>query len=467
MAANLDLLFTGMEIQETHFFRITRDADLELKEDEADDLMLALEEELRRRRFGEVVRLEVDRAMPPEMRRILEKGRGGRPGGLLRDRRHDRSHLPVADRRPGSPRSQARALHAGGAAATWSSRARRGRRTSSPRSPGRRHPGPPPVRELRRLDPAVHLPGRDRPGRPVDQDDAVPHQRRLAHREGPDLRPPRRGKQVAVLVEIKARFDEQANITWARQLEQAGAHVVYGLVGLKTHSKTALVVRREGEHAAPLRPHRHRQLQPRHGSPVHGPGPAVLPPRAGGGRARSLQRPDRPVAPARLPAPDRGPDEPAPLGAGDDRARGRTTPAPAARHASCSSSTRWWTRSASAPSTTASQAGVQMDLIIRGICSLWPGVEGVSTGHPRPLHRRQVPGALAHPGLRQQRTPRVVHRLGGPDGAQSRPARRGPGARSRTWRRRRGSRRSSTSCWPTTAAPGSSAPTASTAGPRN
>ena len=61
MAANLDLLFTGMEIQETHFFRITRDADLELKEDEADDLMVALEQELRRRRFGEVVRLEVDR----------------------------------------------------------------------------------------------------------------------------------------------------------------------------------------------------------------------------------------------------------------------------------------------------------------------------------------------------------------------------------------------------------------------
>jgi len=73
IAANLDMLFSGMAIMETHLFRVTRDADLELQEDEADDLMLALEAELRRRRFGEAVRLEVDKAMPAAMRRILEK----------------------------------------------------------------------------------------------------------------------------------------------------------------------------------------------------------------------------------------------------------------------------------------------------------------------------------------------------------------------------------------------------------
>ena len=76
IAANLDMLFSGMTILETHLFRVTRDADFELQEDEADDLMLALEEELRRRRFGQAVRLEVDVAMPASMRQILEKGVG-------------------------------------------------------------------------------------------------------------------------------------------------------------------------------------------------------------------------------------------------------------------------------------------------------------------------------------------------------------------------------------------------------
>jgi polyphosphate kinase len=244
IAANLDMLFSGMTIHETHFFRVTRNADLELEEDEADDLLLAIEEELRRRRFGEAVRLEVDQGMPTPMRQILEKGVGVDPDdcfeiptmldhtGLWQIANLDRPDLKLT---PFSPVIPARLV-----------------------PPDEDEPADV-FAALRAGDVLVHHPYESFAAttqRFINQaatDPEVLSIKMTLYRTSGDspivrdlILAAERGKQVVVLVEIKARFDEEANIVWARKLEQAGAHVVYGLVGLKTHSKTSLVVRREG-----------------------------------------------------------------------------------------------------------------------------------------------------------------------------------------------------------------------------
>jgi polyphosphate kinase len=244
IAANLDLLFSGMTIHETHLFRVTRNADLELEEDEADDLLMAIEEELRRRRFGEAVRLEVDQGMPSGMRKILEKGVGVDPEdcfeipsmldhtALWQIANLDRPDLKLA---PFSPTIPARLI-----------------------PPDEDEPADV-FAAIRAGDILVHHPYESFAAstqRFINQaatDPEVLSIKMTLYRtsgESPIVRDlisaAERGKQVVVLVEIKARFDEEANIVWARKLEQAGAHVVYGLVGLKTHSKTVLVVRREG-----------------------------------------------------------------------------------------------------------------------------------------------------------------------------------------------------------------------------
>ncbi len=243
--ANLDALFTGMEVVEHHLFRVTRNADFAIEEDEADDLLLAIEEELRRRRFGEAVRARgraVDagrHARAPAARPRPERG------GLLRGQRHARPDRAV----PASPTSTGPDLQA---------------RAWTPVTPPRLLPPdedePADVfAAIRAGDILVHHPYESFAAsverfitQAADDPDVLTIKQTLYRTSGDSpivqslIRAAERGKQVVVLVEIKARFDEEANIVWARKLERAGAHVVYGLVGLKTHSKTALVVRREG-----------------------------------------------------------------------------------------------------------------------------------------------------------------------------------------------------------------------------
>jgi polyphosphate kinase len=242
--ANLDLLFSGMVVEEHHLFRVTRNADLALEEDEADDLLMAIEEELRRRRFGEAVRVEVERSMPPDTRQILLRGLGLGDedayeirGMLDLTGLHDIVELdrPALKSEPWTPVTPPRLV-----------------------PPDEDEPADT-FAAIRIGDLLVHHPYESFGAsverfirQAVDDPDVLTIKLTLYRTSGDSpivrdlIRAAERGKQVVVLVEIKARFDEEANIVWARRLEQAGAHVVYGLVGLKTHSKVCLVVRREG-----------------------------------------------------------------------------------------------------------------------------------------------------------------------------------------------------------------------------
>jgi polyphosphate kinase len=243
VASHLDKLFPGMDVVEAHPFRVTRDADIELAEDEADDLLVAVEQELRRRRFGAVVRLEVAASMPDHMVRLLQ-----------RELEVDDDSLVTVE----GPLSLADLMGLVSALDRpelaydpWVG-------TTQPRLLGTEEDSVNLFATLREGDLLVHHPY-DAFSTSVqrfieqaaDDPDVLAIKQTLYRTDGDSpivnalISAAETGKQVAVLVEVKARFDEASNIGWARALEQAGCHVAYGLVGLKTHSKTALVVRRE------------------------------------------------------------------------------------------------------------------------------------------------------------------------------------------------------------------------------
>ena len=242
IAAHLGELFAGMEVIECHAFRVTRNADLDVEEDRDEDLLQALERELARRRFGPPVRLEVADDMTEHMLELLLREMEVDPDdvvqvpGLL-----DLSclfQLYSLDRKALKDPPFVPATHP---------------------AFGERETPKSVFATLREGDVMVHHPYDSfstSVQRFIEQAAADPHVlaiKQTLYRTSGDspivdalIDAAEAGKQVVALVEIKARFDEQANIKWARQLEKAGVHVVYGLVGLKTHCKTSLVVRQEG-----------------------------------------------------------------------------------------------------------------------------------------------------------------------------------------------------------------------------
>jgi len=249
---HLDDLFPGMTIEDHHTFRVTRDADLAVEEDEADDLLQAIEEKLRKRRMGgTVVRLEVHSSMPLPMRHRLIQELEIMPDDVydidglmnLKDLM-DVQRLSVPDLKVVPWRS---VIHPQLQSAVKPKRKRFTKTDEDFFS------------VVRQQDVLVHHPYHSFRNsvqqfitQAADDPDVLTIKMTLYRTSGDSpivealVRAAENGKQVAVIVELKARFDEENNINWARVLENAGVHVVYGLVGLKTHTKLVMVVRQEG-----------------------------------------------------------------------------------------------------------------------------------------------------------------------------------------------------------------------------
>ena len=371
ITAHLGELFPGMELGEVAVFRVTRNADLTVEENEADDLLAAVEVELRRRRFGRAVRVEIGRTMSEELRDLLIRELDVADedvyeftgpldlSGLSTISDVDRPDLKYPHWQPITP---ARLVNDDDSPADF-------------------------FGEIRRSDILVHHPYASFRHtveaflRQASTDRRVVAIKMTLYRTSGDssiirslIRAAESGKQVAVLVELKARFDEAANIEWAKALEEVGVHVVYGLVGLKTHTKTLLVVREERDG---LRRYCHigtGNYNPRTANHYEDIGLFTSDPAIGAdlsqlfnfltGFGRAVEYERLIVAPGRL------------------REAMEALIANEARYGSDGCITAKMNSLADPGMIdalyAASAAGVRIDLVVRGICCLRAGVEGLS-----------------------------------------------------------------------------------------
>lgn len=237
--ANAHLLFPDLHVEEAHTFRVSRDADIEIAEDEASDLLTEMEEQVRQRHWGDAVRLEVDERMPESLLTMLMN--------LLNLQKDDvyasNSPLNIADFMDLSKISMRNLKYS-----SFTTRPLQKFHTE----------GISIFNAIRQQDLMVHHPFDSFSQNVVKfistaaSDPAVLAIKMTLYRTGGDSaivetlkQAVQNGKQVTAFIELKARFDEENNITWAKELEQAGVHVVYGVIGLKTHCKLTLVVRKE------------------------------------------------------------------------------------------------------------------------------------------------------------------------------------------------------------------------------
>ncbi|HYX41451.1 MAG TPA: polyphosphate kinase 1 [Pyrinomonadaceae bacterium] len=239
IAANINTLFPRMRAGAGHAFRVTRDDDIEVREDEADDLLCVIEQQLRRRRFGTPVRLEVAATMPAEMIRQLTEALGlaAEDVYVLDGPLNVTDLLALYELRRADLKDK----------------------PFRPTVPPAFQNGKSIFEAIKQRDVLLHHPYTSYTAvtdfiAAAAKDPDVLAIKICLYRTGADSPIPpmlieasARGKQVTALIELKARFDEENNIEWAKRLEEAGVHVVYGIIKLKTHAKLTLVVRREGE----------------------------------------------------------------------------------------------------------------------------------------------------------------------------------------------------------------------------
>lgn len=370
----VDELFPGHAVRALHGFRLTRDADIEIAKDEADDLLQVVQDEVRRRRWGDVVRLEVAKGMPEAWVERLRRNLRLEPQDVYRVPNHlnvadflELAALPIPELRDPSylPRMPRELLRSASA-----------------------------FEAVRQRDILLHHPYHSFDAvlelleEAADDPDVLAIKQTL-YRVGQRspvvaalMRAAGNGKLVTALVELKARFDEENNIVWARELERAGVHVVYGFLGLKTHAKALLVVRRERSEAGPSEIRRYVHLATGNYNPASATvytdlGLLSCDPDLGADVSElfnvltgySKQRSWRKlwVAPQTL--------RPKLLEAIEAEAEHARAGRPARILAKMNALVD--------PEVIralyrASQAGVNVDLIVRGVCCLRPGLEGVS-----------------------------------------------------------------------------------------
>ena len=374
IADHVGTLFPGMEVLDHSFFRVTRDTDYDVS-DEADNLMQAMEEELRRRRFGEVIRLEVDSRMKPRLREQLVSALEIEPGQMYEvegfadlsdlwdiygmsgfSELRDPPHKAVTQHRlRGEDDKEADVFAA-----------------------------------IREGDILVHHPydsfttSVERFVKQAVSDPDVLAIKQTVYRTSADsplvpglIDAAERGKQAVCMVELKARFDERANMEWAKKMEQAGVHVVYGIPNLKTHVKCVLVVRREGEgvrHYAHIGTGNYNPKTARIYTDL---GLFTADPAIGSDIAEMFNYLTGYARPQRYRKALIAPFN---LHAGILEEIDRTIDAHSDEHPA---RIRMKMNSLLDPTMVqalyrASRAGVEVDLNVRGICALRPGVEGVS-----------------------------------------------------------------------------------------